>query len=145
MENLKYMTTAEQNGCYTHILFLFQILRYYFAHENRNYPFCSTCLFSIFFRSEKQYSFCDLISWIVKIYAVFMIKQPYFLCIVIVTALSWKSNPVFLFFTLIFVYINVNTFHSHIKFCQCLCIINHITANEINSKHWLNLLRCIAT
>ena len=41
----KYMTTAEQKGCYTHILFLFQILCYYFAHENRNYPFCSTCLF----------------------------------------------------------------------------------------------------
>ena len=39
------MTTAEQNGCRTHILFLFQILCYYFAHENRNYPFCSTCLF----------------------------------------------------------------------------------------------------
>ena len=39
------MTTAEQKGCYTHILFLFQILCYYFAHENRNYPFCSTCLF----------------------------------------------------------------------------------------------------
>ena len=40
------MTTAEQNGCYTHILFLIQILCYYsFAHENRNYPFCSTCLF----------------------------------------------------------------------------------------------------
>lgn len=44
------MTTAEQkNVCNTHILFLFQILCYYFAHENRNYPFCSTCLFSIFF------------------------------------------------------------------------------------------------
>ena len=28
-----------------HILFLIQILCYYFAHENRNYPFCSTCLF----------------------------------------------------------------------------------------------------
>ena len=39
------MTTAEQNVCNTHILFLFQILCYYFAHENRNYPFCSTCLF----------------------------------------------------------------------------------------------------
>ena len=39
------MTTAEQNVCNTHMLFLFQILCYYFAHENRNYPFCSTCLF----------------------------------------------------------------------------------------------------
>ena len=54
------MTTAEQNGCYTHILFLFQILCYYFAHENRNYPFCSTYLFFKFYGSEHSLLFSEI-------------------------------------------------------------------------------------
>ena len=78
------MTTAEQNGCYTHIPFLIQILCYYFAHENRNYPFCSTCLFFQIYGSEYQ-----------------ILNSKF-----IVSAPQRKSNPVFLFFTLIFVNTN---------------------------------------
>ena len=54
------MTTAEQNVCNTHILFLFHILCYYFAHENRNYPFCSTCLFFKFYGSEHSLLFSEI-------------------------------------------------------------------------------------
>lgn len=39
------MTTAEQKRLLYSYTLLIQILCYYFAHENRNYPFCSTCLF----------------------------------------------------------------------------------------------------
>ena len=106
------MTTAEQKGCYTHILFLFQILCYYFAHENRNYPFCSTCLFYIF-NSD-----------------ILHISETLPKCTVIVTATRTKSNPVLVFFTLIFVNINET-----IDFCCSLRSRQHASRNITGKRN----------
>ena len=42
----------KQNVCNTHLPFHFSILCNYFAHENRNYPFCSPAFVFIFFMKE---------------------------------------------------------------------------------------------
>ena len=86
-----------------HLPFRFSILCNYFAHENRNYPFCSPAFVFIFFMKEiyflsKSHSNC------------FSIKNQFLICY-----LS-KFSPSFSFsFTFLFISTLIRTFSKKIS------------------------------
>ena len=81
-----------------HLPFRFSILCNYFAHENRNYPFCSPAFVFIFFMKEiyflsKSHSNC------------FWTKNQFLICYL------FKFSPSFLFsFTFLFISTLICTF-----------------------------------
>ena len=81
-----------------HLPFRFSILCNYFAHENRNYPFCSPAFVFIFFMKEiyflsKSHSNC------------FWTKNQFLICYL------FKFSPSFLFsFTFLFISTLIRTF-----------------------------------
>ena len=95
-----------------HLPFRFSILCNYFAHENRNYPFCSPAFVFIFFMKEiyflsKSHSNC------------FWTKNQFLICYL------FKFSPSFLFsFTFLFISTLIRTFSQKLSGNPVDCIPN---------------------